>query len=320
VAGRRGELRRALDYFERAAELADEPELAVLKVDAAECHLGLGRPEEALIGFEEVFEYLNENVPKVQALAVQAKMAQIHLLIGDPDSSQALAEDVLQKLSPKNEGTYRVLGRILLSRAFARLGRHDLALELAEQAWEGARPWSAKRREGRRIAISNLVDIYSLVGRFDKAEEMIRESGLLGWGLAESELLLRAGHVACAQGRLQAARNYLRLGQSFLTRFRSPALWRSSFLELGAELALQQGDAVRADQLSRQALSLFEQEATGPVDRSRHLVRAARIAGALGDLDRARKLVEEAHALRDLHLGAQHPHTESVEGLTAVFG
>ena len=319
VAGRRGELRRALDYFDRAAELADEPELAVLKVDAAECHLGLGRPEEALIGFEEVFEYLQDNVPKVQSLAVQAKMAQIHLLIGDPDSSQMLAEDVLSQLSPKNDGTYRVLGRVLLSRAFARLGRHELALDLAEQAWDGARSWSAKRREGRRIAISNLVDIYCVAGKFDKAEDILRESGLLGWGLAESELLLRAGHVACALGKLPQARSYLRLGQSFLTRFRSPALWRSAFLELGAELALQQGDAGRADQLSRQAMELFEQEATGPVDRSRHLVRASRIAGAMGDMPRARKMLEEAHSLRDLHLGAAHPHTESVDGIAAVL-
>ncbi len=320
VAGRRGELRRALDYFERAAELAEDAELAVLKIDAAECHLGLGRPEEALIGFEEVFKYLDRSVPKVQFLAVAAKMAQIHLLIGDPDSSQAMAEDVLSRLSPNNSGTYRVLGRILLSRAFARLGRHELALQLAEDAWDGAKPWTAKRREGRRVAISNLVDIYSLVGRFEDAERMLRESGLVGWGLAESELLLRAGHVAVAVGKLEAARSYLRLGQSFLTRFRSPALWRSSFLELEAEIALQEGDPVRADQVSRQALVLFEQEATGPVDRSRHLVRAARIAAALGDLERARALGEEAHSLRDLHLGTSHPHTESVEGLAAVLG
>ena len=132
VAGRRGELSRALEYFERSAELAGEAELAVLKIDAAECHLGMGRPEEALLGFEEVFEYLAENAPKVQALAVQAKMAQIHLLIGDPDTSLALAEQTRKNLSPKNAGTYRVLGRILLSRAFARLGRHELAKELAK--------------------------------------------------------------------------------------------------------------------------------------------------------------------------------------------
>ena len=319
VAGRRGELRRALDYFERAAELAEEAELAVLKVDAAECHLGLGRPEEALIGFEEVFKYLNRNVPPAQFIAAAAKMAQVHLLIGDADSSQALAEDVLSRLSPKNSGTYGVLGRLLLSRAFARLGRHELALELAEEAWEGAKQWPVKRREGRRIAISNLVDIYSLVGRFRDAEAMLKESGLVGWGLAESELLLRAGHVACALGNLGAARSYLRLGQSFLTRFRSPGLWRSAFLELDAELSLQEGDPRRADQISRQALELFEQEATGPVDRSRHLVRAARIAAALGDLERAAKLAEEAHSLRDLHLGSAHPHTESVEGINAVL-
>ncbi len=319
VAGRRGELRRALDYFERAAELAEEAELAVLKVDAAECHLGLGRPEEALIGFEEVFKYLDRNVPQVQFVAAAAKMAQIHLLIGDADSSQALAEEVLTRLSPKNSGTYGVLGRLLLSRAFARLGRHQLALELAEDAWEGAKEWPAKRREGRRIAISNLVDIYSLAGRYEDAEAMLKESGLVGWGLAESELLLRAGHVACAVGKLDAARSYLRLGQSFLIRFRSPGLWRSAFMELDAEIALQDGDPLRADQISRQALALFEQEATGAVDRSRHLVRAARIAAALGDLERAAKLAEEAHSLRDLHLGSSHPHTESVEGLTAVL-
>ena len=230
-----------------------------------------------------------------------------------------MAEDVLSKLSPNNSGTYRVLGRILLSRAFARLGRHDLALQLAEDAWDGAKPWTAKRREGRRVAISNLVDIYSLVGRFEDAERMLAESGLVGWGLAESELLLRAGHVAAASGRLDAARSYLRLGQAFLTRFRSPCLWRSSFMELEAEIALQEGDPIRADQVSRQALALFEKEATGPVDRSRHLVREARIAAALGDMERARTLSEEAHSLRDLHLGTSHPHTESVEGLTAVL-
>lgn len=319
VAGRRGELHRALDYFERAAELADEQELAILKVDAAECHLGLGRPEEALIGFEEVFEYLSEVLPKVQSLAVQAKMAQIHLLVGDPDSSLTLAEDVLEQLSPSSDDTYRALGRILLSRAFARLGRHQLALDLAEQAWEGVKLWSAKLREERRVAISNLIDIYSIMGRYDQADSMIRESGLSGWGLAESELLLRAARVACARGKFETARNYLRLGQSFLTRFRSPALWRSAFLEVEAELALRLGDPSRADLLSRQALGLFEQEATGPVDRSRHVVRAARIAGALGDLTRARALAEEAYGLRDLHLGSNHPHTESVEGLSAVF-
>ena len=91
-------------------------------------------------------------------------------------------------------------------------------------------------------------------------------------------------------------------------------------MELEAELALQQGDVAKADQFSRRALELFEQEATGPVDRSRHLVRAGRIAGAMGDVQRARQLIEEAHSLRDLHLGAHHPHTESVEGMTAAFG
>ena len=319
VAGRRGELKRALEYLERAAELAGEAELAVLKIDAAECHLGMGRPEEALLGFEEVFGYLAENAPKVQALAIQAKMAQIHLLIGDPDTSLALAEKTREALSPKNVGTYRVLGRILLSRAYARLGRHELALELAEKAWEGAEPWSAKRKEGRRIAICNLVDIYCVMGHFEKAREMIANTGLTGYGLAEAELLLRAGHIDCALGNHANARRYMQLGRSFLTRFRSPALWRSCFHELEAELFLAEADYKKADAASSKALEVFEREATGPVDRSRHIVRWAKIAAALGDFRRARQLVEQAHSLRDLHLGPEHPHTSSVEGLTAVL-
>lgn len=319
VAGRRGELRRALDYFDRAAELADEPELAVLKVDAAECQLGLGRPEEALLGFEEVFDYLAENAPKVQVLAVQAKMAQVHLLIGDSDTSLALAEETLRGLSPKNVGTYRVLGRILLSRAYARLGRHELALELAETAWEGAEGWSAKRKDGRRIAISNLVDIYGVVGRVKDAEKLILESGLTDWGLAEAELLLRAGQIACAIGNLENARRYCRLGRAFLGRFQSPALWQSCFLELESDICLKEGEYSKAEALCQRALATFEREATGPVDRSRHLVRAAKIAGAQGAIDKALELVEQAHALRDLHLGSEHPHTSSVEGLSAVF-
>ena len=319
VAGRRGELKRALEYLERAAELAGEAELAVLKIDAAECHLGMGRPEEALLGFEEVFGYLAENAPKVQALAIQAKMAQIHLLIGDPDTSLALAEKTREALSPKNVGTYRVLGRILLSRAYARLGRHELALELAEKAWEGAEPWSAKRKEGRRIAICNLVDIYCVMGHFEKAREMIANTGLTGYGLAEAELLLRAGHIDCALGNHANARRYMQLGRSFLTRFRSPALWRSCFHELEAELFLAEADYKKADAASSKALEVFEREATGPVDRSRHIVRWAKIAAALGDFRRARQLVEQAHSLRDLHLGPEHPHTSSLEGLTAVL-
>lgn len=319
VAGRRGELGRALEYFDRSAELAGEAELAVLKIDAAECHLGMGRPEEALIGFEEVFEFLSENVPKVQAIAVQAKMAQIHLLIGDPDASQGLAEQTRKSLSPKNVGTYRVLGRILLSRAFARLGRHDLALKLAEAAWEGAQPWSAKRKDGRRIAISNLVDIYHLLGRYEDALTLVHESGLTGWGLAEAELLLRAGHVSCALGRLDDARKYNRLGKSFLTRFRSPALWRSSFHELEAEILMREGDFTKAWGVAEEALKVFEREATGPVDRSRHIVRSAKIAAAMGQSDKAKTLLEQAYSLRDLHLGADHPHTSSVEGLTAIL-
>ena len=320
VAGRRGELSRALEYFERSAELAGEAELAVLKIDAAECHLGMGRPEEALLGFEEVFEYLAENAPKVQALAVQAKMAQIHLLIGDPDTSLALAEQTRKNLSPKNAGTYRVLGRILLSRAFARLGRHELAKELAEKAWEGAEPWSAKRKDGRRIAISNLVDIYCLNGEFEAAQKLLAESGLTGWGLAEAEVLLRAGHVACALGQRDRARTYLHLGKSFMERFQSPALWRSCFLELEAEINLQEGEYLKAQANSKAALTVFEREATGPVDRSRHIVRAAKIMAAQGEFDTAREMLEQAHSLRDLHLGSDHPHTSSVEGLTAVLG
>ena len=319
VAGRRGELRRALDYFDRSAELAEEQELAVLKIDAAECHLGMGRPEEALLGFEEVFDYLAENAPKVQALAVQAKMAQIHLLIGDPDSSLALAEETKVNLSPKNAGTYRVLGRILLSRAYARLGQHELALELAEKAWEGAKPWSAKRKDGRRIAISNLVDIYCVVGRYESAQELVLESGLTDWGLAEAELLLRAGQVACTLGQFEKARCYVRLGKAFLGRFRSPALWRSCFLELESDICLGEGQHKKAQKLAKEALDMFEREATGPVDRSRHIVRAAKIAGACGDIEKARDLLEQAHSLRDLHLGAEHPHTSSVEGMTSVL-
>jgi tetratricopeptide repeat protein len=319
VAGRRGELKRALEYFERSAELAGEAEFAVLKIDAAECHLGMGRPEEALLGFEEVFDYLAENVPKVQALAIQAKMAQIHLLIGDPDTSLVLAEDTRQALSPKNVGTYRVLGRILLSRAYARLGRHQLALELAEKAWEGAEPWSAKRKDGRRIAICNLVDIYGVLGEFEKAQELIWKTGLTGYGLAEAEVLLRAGHISCALGDLPKARRYMRLGKSFLTRFRSPALWRSCFLELEAEIELKNGDFRKANEASSRALEVFEREATGPVDRSRHIVRWAKVSAGLGDLEKASDLMEQAHSLRDLHLGAEHPHTSSVEGLSAVL-
>ena len=319
VAGRRGELKRALEYFERSAELAGESELAVLKIDAAECHLGMGRPEEALLGFEEVFDYLAENVPKVQALAVQAKMAQIHLLIGDPETSLALAEDTREALSPKNVGTYRVLGRILLSRAYARLGRHELALELAEKAWEGAEPWSAKRKDGRRIAICNLVDIYGVLGEFEKAQDLIWETGLTGYGLAEAEVLLRAGHIACALDDLQKARRYMRLGKSFLTRFRSPALWRSCFLELEAEIELRQGEYRKANEASVRALEVFEREATGPVDRSRHIVRWAKVSAGLGDMKKARDLMEQAYSLRDLHLGAEHPHTSSVEGVNAVL-
>ncbi|MFA5506509.1 MAG: hypothetical protein WC423_13825, partial [Vulcanimicrobiota bacterium] len=82
---------------------------------------------------------------------------------------------------------------------------------------------------------------------------------------------------------------------------------------------LVEGEYRAADAASSKALEVFEREATGPVDRSRHIVRWAKIAAALGEMRRARALIEQAHSLRDLHLGAEHPHTASVEGLTAVL-
>ena len=147
---------------------------------------------------------------------------------------------------------------------------------------------------------------------------MIWETGLTGYGLAEAEVLLRAGHIACALDDLQKARRYMRLGKSFLTRFRSPALWRSCFLELEAEIELRQGEYRKANEASVRALEVFEREATGPVDRSRHIVRWAKVSAGLGDMKKARDLMEQAYSLRDLHLGAEHPHTSSVEGVNAV--
>jgi hypothetical protein len=268
--------RRTLDEAPRPRVRADAERLALLR---AECHMRAGEPDAARRAIDAL------GPPKARENpGVALTRAQLAILRGE----LALAREALERLSPKTRDVPH-----LEARRAAQLAGSWLYEEQYDRTHaEVARARAAQKAAGLRVdPVVTILDVHALLGLGDahRAEEVLAREAR---GRPDALPLEVALHVR--RGDFASA---LALGEDALAVLdrRSDLLFRSVLARDLARACIGTGQLARAGKLLR----LAESGADEPGLRALRPIcdaELARLHEAEGDLVRARRRIDRAHA------------------------
>jgi predicted ATPase/class 3 adenylate cyclase len=255
------------------------------------------REAEILLG--ESLRLRREQDDTFALAGVLNNLANVARVQGKHEPAAGFYEEAISVL--RRGGQQRALGTMLsnLGLSTAALGDYERATAAHEEALTIQRTQGHQR--GVATSLGNLADVAAALGDFDRAASLYDEAAATYRNLHDqrsgAETLLQLANVACLQHDLVRASAYL---DEVLPVFVEAGAWGSvaSTQLVQAKVALRRGDLGDAAQLLLEALPAFlkQEDSEGLVAGVEHL---AALAVAVGEFDRAARLLGASQALRD---------------------